>query len=236
MNSVKKELQSRAKDILSYLRILRHVEQSAGPTQLTSGSSKPMRLTARNIFVLKAGVFLHLYNLVEATVTLALEQLTSEIEGNQLSYGDLNDVWRRAWVTHKAKIDKNLSNENQLKRAMELCEHVASKRHIVVKPKRGSGNLDDREIEMLATRYGIPLRLPQATVKSIKTQVLNDLGFLGLVRKTRNDLAHGEQSFADIGQKYSTADLCKWAWGTYRYLVDLLQCLNLYASAGLYRK
>jgi len=117
-----------------------------------------------------------------------------------------------------------------------MCKAVADGAPLEPRPKFGTGNLDDRRIEEIADRYGIPLRFSASVRRAVKYQVLNELGFLGLVRERRNGLAHGSESFAEIGSRYTTAELTKWSWSTYQYLKGLLTCFEQYVSAKKFRR
>lgn len=236
MQDVRRELRGRMGDILGYLRMLQFIEHAGGTVSLHSRSMRAMAVSQDTVHVLKAGVFLHLYNLVESTVLAGLEHIAEQIKAANLVFSDLDDYWRKAWATSFAKLDEELAPDNRLLAALRMCEAVAGGVVAEIKPKIAVGNLDDRRIEELAKRYGIPLFLRPKVRAAVKYQVLNDLGFLGLVRERRNDLAHGRGSFADIGRNYSTGDLIRWSWATYQYLKEVLLSFDSYASAKSFRR
>lgn len=236
MRHVSRQLQARMRDILAYVRMLQFIEQTGGVVWLQGRQANRLELPAGTVHVLKAGVFLHLYNLVEATVTNGLECVAESITTTGMKFADLNSPWQRAWAASYAKFDDELSSENKLVAALNMCHAVARGMVMEIKPRIGVGNLDDRRIEDLAKRYGIALVLRPTVTRSVKHQVLNDLGFLGLVRERRNGLAHGRDSFADTGRNYSTNDLARWSWATYQYLKDLLRSFELYVSEEKFRR
>lgn len=242
MEEVRRELRGRMSDMLSYLRMLQFIEQAGGRVSLQARKSMSMPVSSSTIYVMKAGVFLHLYNLVESTVTAGLECIAEEIRATNVVFRDLNDCWRKAWATSVMKLeeefalDNKLTPETRLTGALRLCQAVSDEKSMDIKPRFKVGGLDDRSIEELVLRYGISLKIRSQVRKAVKHQVLDDLGFLGVVRKRRNDLAHGHDSFADIGRNYSTSDLVKWSWATYQYLKEVLSSFEAYVLAKHYRR
>lgn len=235
MREVRRQLRSRMRDILSYLRVLYFAEQAGGTVWIRDRASRQEELRPNTIHVLKAGVFLHLYNLVESTVTDCMKRVADEIRATT-SFHELEDGWRRAWATSAGKLDKDLALDKLLTEVVLLCQSIVDGDAIDIKPKIGVGNLDDRRIEKLAERYGIELKVRPAVVKAVKHQVFNDLGFLGVVRDRRNRLAHGLGSFSETGRDYSTGDLIKWSWGTYGYLREIVGSFESYLSKQEFRR
>jgi hypothetical protein len=223
------------RDILSYLRVLKFSEQAAGTVWIRDRGGREEELGSNTIHVLKAGVFLHLYNLVESTFTACMRRVADEIK-NTTSFTDLEDCWRKAWATSAGKLDKDLAPDKLLTSVLLLCQAIVDGDDIEIRPRINGGNLDDRRIETLAERYNIPLTFRPAVVKAIKHQVLNDLGFLGVVRDRRNRLAHGLGSFSETGRDYSIADLIKWSWGTYGYLKDVVSSFESYLTKRQFRR
>lgn len=236
MEDVRRELRGRMSDMLSYLRMLQFIEQAGGTVSLQARNTVAMPVSRSTVYVMKAGVFLHLYNLIESTVTSGLEYIAEEIKTTNILFRDLNDCWRKAWATSVMKLDEELTLNNRLTVALRLCQAVADGKVVEIKPQFKAGALDDRTIEDLVKRYGIKLEIRSQVKKAVKHEVLDDLGFLGLVRKRRNDLAHGHDSFADIGKNYSTSDLVKWSWATYQYLKEVLSSFEVYVLAKRFRR
>lgn len=236
MQDVRREVRARMRDILAYVRMLRFIEHAGGTVSLQGRGAAVLPVAQNTVHVLKAGVFLHLYNLVEATVTSGLEAIAEQIKVTSVVFRDLDHCWQKAWASSFTRVDDDLGSAIKLAAAVSMCQAVADGIVLDIRPKLGVGNLDDRTIDEVAKRYGIPLTLRPDVKKAVKYQVLNDVGFLGLVRRRRNSLAHGHESFSDIGQNYSAADLAKWSWATYQYLKDVVTSLEAYVSAQRYRR
>jgi hypothetical protein len=236
MRDIRRELRTRMRDILGNLKMLQFIEKAGGTVALHARGGSTFAVEQNIIHVQKAGVFLHLYNLIESTVMMGLDYISDQIKQHRLVFQELEDCWQVAWATHVAKLDEDLATPNRTNSVLRICRAIADGATVDVKPKIGTGNLDDRRIEELAKRYGIPLRIRNEVLTTVKRQVFNDLGFLGVVRERRNGLAHGSESFADIGMAYSTADLTKWSWATYQYLKELLGCFERYVTSKKFRR
>ena len=235
MREVKAQLRARMRDIVSYLRLLYFAEQAGGTVWVRDRHNRQEELATSTIHVLKAGVFLHLYNLVESTVTDCLRRVAEEIRITT-PFDQLADGWRKAWVTSAARLDKDLAPDQLLAAVLVLCQSIVDGVPIEIRTRIAGGKLDDRRIETLAKRLGIELKMRPAVVKAIKHQVLNDLGFLGVVRERRNRLAHGLGSFSETGRDYSTADLIKWSRGTYAYLKEVIKSFEMHLSQKHFRR
>lgn len=223
MQRVRDDLKSRMREIIAYLGMLRFVEGAGGTVSLSGRTGAPSYpIDQSTVHVLKAGVFLHLYNLVESTVTAAIGRIAEEIKATGVRFRDLNDQWRRAWAKSVGKIDLDLTVDNRLDAVLRLCQAVVDGIALDIEPKFGSGNLDDQRIERVANQFGVKLAIRPNVQRAVKQRILNDHGFLGLIKTRRNDLAHGTDSFAEIGKDYTILELRKWSMGTYQYLLDVL--------------
>jgi hypothetical protein len=225
MKVIRLELLDRTKSIVGYLRLLRFAEVSG--TSIVTGTGSRVFVTS-TLHVLKAGVFVHLYNLVESTVDQVLAHVASSIEASRLPFDRLNPIWRRVWGKH-AGVDLE-NGDRRMKAVLQLCEDVAKGAPARFAIPLPSGNLDDRKIEDLFKRLGIRLHLRPTVLARIKRQILNDQGFLGLIRVRRNELAHGAHSFSDVGSQYSVQDLVQWTWATNQYLRDVVTSVEAFVA------
>lgn len=89
MREIRRELRSRMRDILSYIRMLRFIERAGGTVALHARDSSVLPIDQSMIHVQKAGVFLHLYNLVESTVMSGLECIAEQIKLESQGIGPL---------------------------------------------------------------------------------------------------------------------------------------------------
>jgi hypothetical protein len=138
----------------------------------------------------------------------------------------------KAWVIHTVQANKELNAEHRLKRALALCQKLLEGSAITdLRLQRGGGgNWDDREIENLAKRLGIPITLEPATLSLVKRHVRDDLGPLELIKKLRNELAHGAISFGDCAQNDSVETLEELKAITFAYLNEVICRFDQYVN------
>lgn len=231
MKDVRLELLERTRSIVGYLRLLRTAELT-GHSLLTMSGSRVFSMST--LHVLKAGVFLHLYNLVESTISQGLSHISTNIEESNLAFDGLNPIWQRVWGKHLGVELEN--SEKRMNAIMHLCDEVSKGAPARFEISLPSGNLDDRRVEDLFKRLGIKMRLRPSVLTRVKRQVLNDQGFLGLIRVHRNELAHGAYSFSDIGSRYTVQDLVVWTWSTNQYLRDIVGSIESFVSQREFEK
>jgi hypothetical protein len=191
-------------------------------------------ITTQHQKILYSGVFLQLYNLVEATVVRCLNAVSEAALKNK-SWGasDLNASLRKEWVRVIAKTHADLNYENRLESAFALCEHLVGALPIdgFIVERGGGGSWDDKLIEAVAGRLGFQLTVSQATYSSIKRPFRDELGPLRLVMKLRNKLAHGEISFAECGENITVGELRDLTQRTATYLREIVAAFSNYIDA-----
>jgi hypothetical protein len=159
--------------------------------------------------ILRAGVFVQLYNLVEATMTRCLDALASASWNGAWRAADLNPHFRKEWIKVVVAANKELNADNRLKYAVALADLLvkAAPLQEFKLEKGGGGNWTDTNIEDMLERVGLRLRLSPPVRAAAKRKFRDDLGPLALVVKLRNDLAHGTISFAECGENETVAGL-----------------------------
>ncbi len=188
-------------------------------------------ITAQQQRILYSGVFLQLYNLVEATVVKCLDGVTdAALNGGRWFPGDLTEELRREWVRVIARTHVDLNPENRLESALALCQHLVGSLPIAgfKVEKGGGGNWDDEAIEQIAGRLGFNLRVSVETYSAIKRPFRDDLGPLQLIKKLRNSLAHGNISFAECGENLTVGELRDLVNRTTAYLREVVGAFRAY--------
>jgi hypothetical protein len=230
MEQLSQAFEERLQEIESYLQFLEGIEIEArsGPPRL-GHSGAP--ITTQQQRILYSGIFLQLYNLVEATIVRCLDGVTeAALEAGTWGPGDLTIELRREWVRVIARTHVELNYENRLASALSLCGHLVDSlpvRGFKVEKGRG-GNWDDAAIEQIASRLGFDLQLSEGTNSAIKRKFRDDLGPLRLVKKLRNSLAHGSISFAECGENVTVGELRDLTDRTANYMREVVGCFVSY--------
>jgi len=148
------------------------------------------------IKVLKANVFLLLYNLAESSIKQSISEIYENVSAERVCYGDVKDEIRKIWIFENHKNFKNKSTENIYATMQNLASDIID---IKFNPERViSGNIDGRKIKEFSKAIGFSDTVDSAA---------NDGHKLHLVKTQRNNLAHGQMSFCECGRNYSVSEL-----------------------------
>lgn len=174
----------------------------------------------------RASGYLLLYNLVESTVTNAIDAIHRIIEDNDLEYEDLSDDLKKITLNNfKGMIAKvssgEIGSEHPIQLAMVKLGHK--------KEKLFSGNVDCRTIRNISNSYGFPHPNPKGKGRHISEFVLE-------IKNRRNALAHGTLSFEQCGREASPEHLAKVTNETITYLRAVLWSISIYLRNQNYRK
>lgn len=235
MRTIKATFWDRCREIRQYLDLLEFVEE-LGTEVVSRDRAKQFSIDTTTRHVLKATVFVHLYNLIESVVRRCLERVAQEIFDNALTFGDVSKEWQRCWVQELAKTEEPLNPENRLRALMIMCHAVLAQSPVTVRPKVSGGTLDDARIDVLLRRHGIIVPIPPRLDAALNRHVLDNQGPLKIVRRRRNDLAHGLASFGDCGRDVSIRDLRNWASIVFWYLRQVIGEFERHVASGGFRQ
>ncbi|MFC0130846.1 MAE_28990/MAE_18760 family HEPN-like nuclease, partial [Ralstonia solanacearum] len=140
---------------------------------------------------MKAAAMLLLYNLVESTMTNAVEAIFDELQQRKVAFDALSGALKSAVLF-------NVKNTNAEKLTDKL---VAITTDIIGcsfdKAKVFSGNVDSRKIREKLAEYGVKTTNGYAEER------------LHAIMVARNRLAHGAESFGDYGKDLTAAELIR---------------------------
>lgn len=236
MKAVRADFKQRCLEIVHYLSLVRFVDEHG--TQVTSRSSagRTMEIDLTTRHVLKASVYLHLYNLVESTMNACMARAAAEIGRSGAVYSDLTEHWQKSWLQEFGQTTQPLNPENRLKSLLRLCDKLLSGSALEFKPSLNSGNLDDLRIQDELQRHGIHIQFPRPLVTRLKRHVQDQDGPLVVIRKRRNDLAHGLTSFGECGRDVSTTELREWTFVVIAYLRHIVTYFEHFVNAHGFRR
>jgi len=184
-------------------------------------SHKTVPIDKDIIPVLKANLFLLLYNLVESTIRNAINDIVDEINDKDLVYKSLKDELRKAWVKKATKDLESAKTDKITMTVFEILERFHDEPFI--KYERDfinfSGNLDAKKIRTIAESIGFSTMVHHTAKGGEKLEDIKD---------KRNSLAHGNFSFSEIGREYNISSLEEIKKQVFIYLKGLLKNIKSY--------
>ena len=149
--------------------------------------------------ILKANLFLMLYNLMESTVRNSIEEIHETINNDNIDYKNCIDSIKALWIefNYKKFTQKSSKNITDIIKSIELDKVIIDYNLYTTRVKSNeiSGNIDGQKIRKISEKYKINVN---RRVNGHK---------LLTIKNTRNRLAHGEATFSEIGQIYNINDL-----------------------------
>jgi len=223
----------RKAEIESYIELIRELESSLMQgLPIIESNGNQYRISPLQQKILSAGVFLHLYNLIEATICSIIEEIELVSAKECVDAMKLSSKMRELWIRAAAKTHEDISGKKRLDHAIVLCNQLIGKSALKIEiSKGGGGNWDDLEIENLAGKIGITLNIPQDVYASVKRHLRNEKGALRVVRDFRNGLAHGSLSFAECGDGHSAKDLNSLYLIVMNYLEAIINTFGAYLTS-----
>jgi hypothetical protein len=233
MSELRDAFEERLQEVRAYMGLLALMEAQAqsGPPRFAGAEEA---ITPQQQKLLYAGVYLQLYNLVEATMTLCIDSIAEAASRNdQWTPHDLADPLRREWVRSTARTHVDLSYQKRLDAAVQAVDHLLAARPVESSftiEKGGGGNWDDRAIEEMSERLGCKLKVSRSVRTSVKRRLKDDMGALSLVRSRRNSLAHGSMSFTQSAEATTVSDLQLIVDAVIAYLTEVVDHFDSYVK------
>lgn len=236
MSDLRDAFDERLDEVRAYLSFLMAMEAEAqnGPPRFQHTQEL---ITPQQQKLLYAGVYLQLYNLVEATVTLCVKAVAdAAVRDATWKPQDLSDALRAEWVRSTARTHKDLNFPNRLLAAIAVVDHLIELRPL--EPfdieKGGGGNWDDGAIEEMSKRLGCELNLSRKVKTEVKRHIRNEMGALKLVKTMRNNLAHGNISFSDSADQVTVSELKSLAKAVIDYLTAVVDRFSSFVDQHEY--
>ena len=178
----------------------------------------------QTIFI--ANAFLILYNLIESTVRNSIIDIYEKINEDEISYDKLSDNIKNIWINGKVINLKegNYSNETLSKNIGNIAKNILTQEIIQLSKEdiKISGNIDAQKIRDLAKNIGFRISPNGRNLEAIKDK--------------RQRLAHGEQTFYDVGKDFTFNELNAFKQETFDYLLDVIGKIEIFITQQGYTR
>lgn len=179
---------------------------------------------------LKSGIVLMLYNAVEAMVTDCLKKIHQTLISKELTFDNCNEDIKRLIVGYYENAKDKINNINdRIPFMLKFYDYIQEKRYFELSYEElskinslYSGNLDAKLIVSVLNKYGLEFNERITELKTIKDK--------------RNKLAHGEESFEEVGREITSDQLEVMKNRTFQYLKKMIDEIELFIRDEKYKK
>jgi hypothetical protein len=191
--------------------------------------------------IFKSNSILLFYNLIEGTVSSLMNEFFGTLNSDPNPYKNLQLPIKKLWLKYKHRSFnvKQKKNDDYILTAIEsildeiviISPKTISESRIIhnyeaycaeTGAKDISGNLDARGIKELFELYGLPI-------------VTKPCNSMVQIKNKRNSLAHGNETFAQVGSSFTIEDLYKMKIEITSFLDYLLNEMENYLNLKLYK-
>lgn len=221
MNNARNEFNKRLHEVDLYFDTLQLLDKGDCTIKCVDilGNENEKKIDNELSTILKANGFLLLYNLIEATIRNSIDAVLNSIHASSVTFRDLSDNLKKIWIKQESRIitgDKNHEKIMMIAKAILDNEILSFERDCI----NISGNIDAQKIREILKQFGGKEISNGRDLKTIKDK--------------RNNLAHGEFTFSEIGKDYTVRDLIDYKDETKKYLSNVLDEMQDYIGKQKY--
>ena len=168
----------------------------------------------------KAQTLMILYNMVESTICECLNYIYDAVADDELTYAELTNDMRSMWTNscrRASRAEQNWSEAAKMP-VKTVCEELAI---------NTSGSIDIRKIYEIFEKHGC----------TIAEDMREGCGGSFLtVKKKRNRLAHGNESFSQCGSNYLFSELDKMRKDIMTFLPVVIETTKKFVEEKGYKR
>jgi hypothetical protein len=207
------EFHERRREVRRYLAVLVRAERELARTGT--------RRHDRELNVLRAAAMLVLYNTVEAAARAGIQSIYDEIELTGTSVDELCEPLRRRVL----RDFRSNATDSDIQSVRSAAKEIAAMSFNAA--KIFGGNVDARELRNQSGDYGFVI-----SADGRRTKMGEDLL---VVKRRRNDLAHGNASFSEVGREYTAQQIKEIAYRSLGYVEAMLTSIDRYLTSKAFR-
>lgn len=224
MNTTRTEYNKRLKEVSLYLEAIKLLDN--GDCSIIckdiNGDIREQIIDGELTKIMKANGFLLLYNLIEATIRNSISAILNSISTDKLTFKLLSDNLKKLWINQEINKTKDISKFKE--NVSELSEKILNDKLLEFSSEcvNISGNIDAQKIREIAKKFGY---LEPKDGRGLQT-----------IKDKRNQLAHGEFTFSDIGKNFTSNDLIDYKLEVVTFIENVLNNVETYINAKGYKK
>lgn len=216
MNNTMALFAYRKEEIEFYFSVMKDIENKGRNIKTIDNS--------RLIRIMKSNLLLMLYNIVEACIVNGINEIYESL--SCIKYSDLIDEIQDLWVAGYtgSSYDGGMTRDTVKNVTKQVIDYVVKDRFIQLNKGwfKLSGNLDARKIYEICVRHGI-----RHEAEDRKSHLLT-------VKKKRQSLAHGDESFGDCARDFTLDDLEGIKDTVLEFIAAILKGMEEYYNNKLY--
>lgn len=228
MDNTKDDFETRKIEIENYFNFLHIIDDER--TSIKYNKINDMveeKIPTKLQTMLIANTFLILYNLIESTVRNSVVEIYDKIKDDEISYNDLSNNLKIIWIKRKSKNlkESNVTNSTIHTNIINIVDQIVNNEIILLTAEDIdiSGNIDANKIRTLAEEIGFDKTENERNGRNLVT-----------IKNKRNGLAHGNNTFYDVGRDYTVNDVSKFKEETFNYLSDVISNIELFIHERRY--
>lgn len=221
MNETLNIFDERKREIEFYYSVLVDIDTGAKKTIDTIDD----RLFFR---IMKSNFLLMLYNIVEATVTTGMLEVYEHLKNDECTYSSLITALQNIWRDYKVKevYDSSYELKAYTKRVETIVNNIIDETPLIFNKNmlNINGNLNAKRIKSICDNH------------CIRYTVIDDDMKLENIRKKRNSLAHGDESFSNCARDITVSDLENIKDTVFSFLNGIIEGMKNYCDEKQYLK
>lgn len=226
MKEFRRVLDERRSELDSHLAFISQLEASATGHGPSAGAT--VRINTDSINILKSGLLLHLYNIVEAVMAKVLEEIALAAQ----SHVPRNwcDGLLQEWAVGRVNLSRDILIQSVEMRIVQLLHEAVERSALTqVSIRRRSGNWSDEEIVKLATALQCTLSIAEPIkLAACETEFEDQRPPMNYLRHMRNQLAHGNMSFVEGARHLPSARLQDLRDSVVNYMMEVADAFDQY--------
>ena len=195
-----------------------------------------LALSVRHLRTIKSGLIVHVYNVVEATMSKVMVDVGRAVKDSEP--GEWNHEALREWLRYSASVGIDGNEETRLdvvhRAALQLLAHNPIED---LRFKKPSGSWDDKVIFRFATRLSVPFPLNgQIAPRIAPKPAYGDKSAMEFLADRRNAIAHGRRTFEDGANDLSLIQIKEISDISMEYMEFAVDAFQSYITDQKYKR